>query len=459
MTNGNKRHHKMDGREKRSKKKDVPNSAVSPQDDDSRATHGRGRFHRVLVTGAGGCVGSLVVQQLIGLGHDVRATDRPGARQPDLAGALEGPRSESTELGSMEWVEGDLTDHAVAASLVRGVDAIIHTAAWVDIAVSFEQQAPINLYAVQDLYEVAREAGVRHFIHFSTGSLYAPKNGPIREGDPLRATSAYEETKMLAEDYLDAEPGPTVNMLRPALIYGPRGKVLVAPVATVPELLSALDGLVPGIEGGPKNNLVHSLDVARAAVHLLEHPQPDGSRFNVACDDLRTIGEYMAIVMRQGRVRLAPLRLPFPGSIVRAALPLLTYERPVRLLNRTVSAIWNRTIRHHHLTGDLIPRVDREAVPYLAGDTIFDNSAIKATGFEFRYPNFEEGWADTVRWYREQKWLPETPPSRRRLLSAVRSGSSSHRSETADAIEPFPNGSRAAAIGSNNQETDHGTAL
>jgi len=359
----------------------------------------------------------------------------------------------------MEWVEGDLTDRTVAGSLVHDVDAVIHTAAWVDIAVPFEQQAPINLYAVQYLYEAARAAGVHHFIHFSTGSLYAPKDGPLHEQDPLRATSAYEETKMLAEDYLDAEPGPAVNMLRPALIYGPRGKVLMAPVATVPELLIPLNGLVPGLEGGPKNNLVHSLDVARAAVHLLEHPQPDGSRFNVACDDVRTIGEYMAIVMHQGRVRLAPLRLPFPGSIVRAALPLLTYERPVRILNRTVSALWRRTIQRHHLTGDLVPRVDREAVPYLAGDTIFDNSAIKATGFEFRYPNFEEGWADTIRWYREQKWLPQTSSSRADEDHGDRADEHGHRDTTSIATNPSAQSSRSAAVGSKNQETDHGTAL
>ncbi len=360
---------------------------------------------RILVTGAAGCVGSFVVQELLREGYDVVASDRPGVALPeDLERAVR--RKE------IEWRPADLTNPGAAAGLVRGIHNVIHTAAWVDIAVPFEVQAPINLHAVRWLHQAARQAGCELFIHLSTGSLYAPKDGPLVEADPLMPTSGYELAKLLAEDYLRAARGPVVNMLRPALVYGPRGRVLVAPLATFPELLRPLSGVIPRLRGGPRTNLVHALDVARAAVHLLQHPQPHASVFNVACPDVKDLGEYVDIVMATGGVRLAPLRLPFPGGLVRALVPFLLYDRPIRWANALARRLWNRSVRRHGLTGELLPRADREAMPYLAGDTIFSSDALLATGFVFKYPTFEEGWRQTVAWYRAHKWLPEFPDSR-----------------------------------------------
>ncbi len=359
----------------------------------------------VLVTGAQGCVGRFLVDLLVSRGYRVRATDRslPAKPEPDSVGTDE-----------VEWIEADLTSPGVPERLVEGTWAVIHTAAWVDISVAFDVQAPINLHAVEALHEAASKHGVQRFIHFSTGSLYGPKKGPVVESDPLVPTSGYELAKLLAEDYLmKQQPGPLVTILRPALIYGPRGKVLVAPLATLPVLVEPLSGLVPHLVGGPRNNLVHGLDAARAALHLLEHPQPHLSVFNVAAPDARSLGEYVEIVMSEGGIELAPLRLPFPDKVVDAALPLLTYKRPFRWVNQGASWLWKRMIVRHKLEPRLSPRVDPEAIPYLAGDTIFDSTALLETGFSFTFPDFASGWGDTVAWYRAQGWLPGIASQRR----------------------------------------------
>lgn len=349
----------------------------------------------VLVTGAGGCVGAILVDELLNAGHPVMATDRPGAPAP-------GPKK------GLTWTELDLTRFDRFPELVRGVDAVIHTAAWVDITVPFEKQAPINLYAVRRLYEAAAAEGISRFIHFSSGSLYAAKEGPLTEDDPLRPTSAYELTKLLAEDFLKAQvgQGPSVTILRPALIYGPRGKVLVAPAATFPPLARAFSGWIPGVRGGPRNNLVHALDVARAATQLLTHPQPDGTVFNVASDDVLSGGQLMDVIMKVGGVELLELRIPFPSPLVAAALPLLGYPAPFELMNRITGALWDRVVERENLEPELAPRVDMEAMAYMTGNVIFDSRRLKRTGFKFRYPTFLEGWTETVRWYRANRWLP-----------------------------------------------------
>jgi nucleoside-diphosphate-sugar epimerase len=347
-----------------------------------------------LVTGAAGCVGAYLVEELLDHGYRVVATDRPGAPVP-------------APHASLVWHEADLTDPAVAPRLTRGVDAVIHTAAWVDIAAPFAAQAPINLDAVRSLHRAAAAAGATYFLHFSTGSIYASKDGPIGEDDPLLPTSSYERAKLLAEDYLRAQgPAPLINLVRPTLIYGPRGRVLLAPLATLPIFLGRFDGWIPRMRGGPKFNVVHGHDVARAAVHLLAHPQPHLATFNVTTPEVLTGGDLLGTALRTAGLTTAALEVRYPERFIKSILPLLGYPQPFQAINAVARTMWRL------LTGDqvrpdgLTPRVDMEATAYLGGDTVFDPSRLLATGFTFRYPTFEAGWQQTWDWYRGNHWIP-----------------------------------------------------
>lgn len=370
-------------------------------------------IHRVLVTGAAGSVGRLLLSLLLKSGYEVVATDR-GEAPDDL-------RQAEVEPAKLTWRSADLTHREVIPPLMEGVDAVIHTAAWVDITIPFSHQAPINLHAVMDLFQEAVRRGVRRFVHFSTGSLYASSDSPLREDSPRHPTSAYEETKLLAEDYLESQrgQGTQITVLRPALIYGPRGKVLVSPVATVPPLVAPLNGIMPRLEGGPRTNLVHATDVARAAKHLLDrHQKDDLETFNVACTDIVSMGELFNTVLEVGGIRALPVALPFPQKALSLLLPVLSYELPFRLLNAGAQQLWRHHVKRHGLEPALAPRVDREATPYLAGDVVFDSSRLKATGFKFSFPTFREGWAQTVQWYQDHSWLPREAPTPRREAQA-----------------------------------------
>jgi nucleoside-diphosphate-sugar epimerase len=348
----------------------------------------------VLVTGAAGCVGAYLVDELLDHGYRVVATDRRGAPVP-------APRP------GLDWHEADLTDPAVAPRLCAGVNAVIHTAAWVDIAAPFAAQAPINLYAVRSLHAAAAAAGATYFLHFSTGSIYATKDGPIAEDDPLLPTSSYERAKLLAEDFLRAQAKPpAINIVRPTLIYGPRGRVLLAPLATLPTFFGLLDGWIPRLRGGPKFNVVHGHDVARAAVHLLEHRQPHLATFNVTTPEVLSGGELLATVLRTAGLTTAALEVPYPGKLVKAILPLLGFPQPFAAFNAIARALWRVLAGKQVRPDGLTPRVDMEATAYLGGDTIFDPSRLLATGFTFRYPTFEAGWRQTLDWYQGNRWIP-----------------------------------------------------
>lgn len=352
----------------------------------------------VLVTGAAGCVGSQLVDELLGAGFHVVAADRPGSLLPDPS------------PGSLDVQPVDLTDALAARSVAQGMDVVVNLAAIVDISMPFDRLAAINLHAVRYLYQGAAEGGASLFIHFSTGSLYEPAKQPIRETDPLCALNDYARTKLLSEDFVlsrDPNRGPAVNVIRPALIFGPRGRVLVSSLVTVAPLLLRFTGRGVRLRGGPRTNLVHSLDVARAVRFLIEHRQPHGEVFNVANDDPRAAGELVSMALEIGGMRLTRWSVPMPTWLMYCLRPFIDRAIIVGALNRVLAKRWDRIRTAEGLVADgVVPRFDRESLDYVTHDFVFDNSKLKALGFEYTYARLDNGWRQAIAWCCENRWIP-----------------------------------------------------
>ncbi len=350
----------------------------------------------ILITGAAGCVGTQLTEILRKKGIPLRLSDRPGTPLP--------PASTQVEV-----IPTDLTRTQTFSRLTDGVRAVVHLAAIVDIGLSLPELAPINLDAVRALYEAAERAKVKQFIFLSTGSLYAFKNGKVSETDPVNPLNDYGRSKLLAEDYLRRRPanGPRVNILRPALIFGPRGKVLLNMLAPMPALVKVLSRRFLSFAGGPATNSVHAYDVANAIAFLLEHPQKHGEIFNVANDDPVTAGDMMETVLQEGGLSPIGPRLPYPKFFFEWANPFLSKPVAIGALNRGVSGLWSRVRKRSGLHGELTPKIDCEMLDFLVHDMRFDNRKIKRLGFKLRFPDFASGWQDTIAWMREAGWLPQ----------------------------------------------------
>ncbi|NOZ01003.1 MAG: NAD(P)-dependent oxidoreductase [Deltaproteobacteria bacterium] len=349
----------------------------------------------VLVTGAAGSVGHFLVKHLAKGGFRVIALDLPGADFPRIRG------------GKVRVIKGDITAPGIIEEAVMGVKAVIHAAAVVDIGATWDELAPVNYFATTKLYDAAREAGVEHFVFFSTGSVY--KGGPQYqdEGSPTATANDYVRTKLMAEKYLRTSSGPTtVNIIRPALIYGPWGKVLAGALATVPYMLRLFTDHMVTLTGGPISNWVHAEDAARAAVFLVGNPQPHGQVFNVANDDPVSVGDMFSIALRAGGVALHEPRIPFPAALVRAFKPLIAHDLVLNPVNRVTSALFGLAARKAGLTSPLTPRLDKEALDFAVRNMLFDNRLLKGLGFEYRYPRFEDGWLATQDWYQRNHWVP-----------------------------------------------------
>ena len=350
----------------------------------------------VLVTGAAGCVGITLTQKLLARGDRVVATDRPGAALP------EGPASR------LKKVSGDLTDPGFAATLMKGVDAVIHTAAIVDISLPLEVLKPINVDAVEWLYDAAAAAGVKTFVHYSTGSIYAPQNRPIAEDDALLVQNDYGVSKVMSEDLLRerAGQGPVANILRPSLIYGPRGKVLVNLFAALPPIVNEITPVAPRFAGGPVCNYVHADDVANAAIFLVDHPQPHGEVFNIANDDPVAAGQMMTETFLAYGMKVVGPAIPLPTALIRASRVFIDRPPVFRVVNGVVGLLWSWLRNRHDLSEEFNPSIPREMLDFVSADIVFSIRKLKATGFTLEHPTFSEPWAQTIRWFRENRWIP-----------------------------------------------------
>jgi nucleoside-diphosphate-sugar epimerase len=353
---------------------------------------------KVLVTGAAGCVGKQLVSELLERGFSVIAVDKPGSPLPD-------PVPEVLDIREI-----DLAGDSGAFEAAREVDVVVNLAAIVDLSLPLNTLLPVNLDAARNLYEGAAQGGCSLFIHISTGSLYRPSDNPLRETDPLWTPNDYARTKLLSEDYMlsrDPDSGPAVNILRPALIFGPSGRVLFSTLMTVAPIIRRYTGRSVRLRGGPRTNLVHSSDVARAICFLIEHPQSHGEVFNVANDDPQPVGDLLSKALEMAGIRLTRRSLPVSTRLLNCARPFIDRGAVMGFVNRRLTAQWDAIREAEGLAADgVTPRMDRESLDYASGNFVFDNSKLKALGFQYRYPDYESGWRQAMTWYCEYHWIP-----------------------------------------------------
>ena len=353
----------------------------------------------VLVTGARGCVGSLLIQQLLRDGYSVIAADSKGPEIQALAGK-----------SNLALRQGDLSDPAFAASCLEGVDAVFHPGIHADGKPLYGDPAPSPLPATRTLYRLARENRIKRFILITSSSLYGRHHGPIDEEMALEARDEYEQTQIEQESLVleDPLPGlPSVTVIRPASVYGPGCMAAMACLATLPPLVRTLGPYYIPLSGGPRASLVHGDDVARSAVFLLLQPKAYGGVFNVAGRDPMPFGHFLNEAMEAYGLRPLEPGVPYPPSTLLQSI--LPYDQTGEIFNplgKLSNILWERLVRTHRLNRVLVAGKDRPTLPLGSGDLVVDNRKLLGLGFRLKYPRFRRGWDKTLAWYQKNRWIP-----------------------------------------------------
>src|ERR1700744_5684817 len=178
----------------------------------------------VLVTGASGFLGGRLTEVLALVGEQVTVLARPSSDLRHLAG-----------LAGVRIVLGDLTENAAVAEAVRGVTHVFHCAAASTDWAPREVYLQSNVIGTETLLAAAQQIpNLERFVHVSTTDVYGYPVVPCNEtGALLDVGLPYNRTKILAEQavWQSSRKGLPVTVVRPATIYGPRGKAFVTDIA------------------------------------------------------------------------------------------------------------------------------------------------------------------------------------------------------------------------------------
>lgn len=170
----------------------------------------------ILITGAGGFIGSHLVDSQLEKGYFVRAVDLNLDR---LKHVKDHPH--------LEAICVDITHEELVRQLTADIDVVYHLAsAHLDVRDSEEHYRQVNVYATMCLLESAQHAGVKRFVHCSSvGVMGDVENPPADETAECHPVNIYGRTKLegeLAVLEFFRKTGYPLVVVRPAWVYGPR---------------------------------------------------------------------------------------------------------------------------------------------------------------------------------------------------------------------------------------------
>lgn len=234
---------------------------------------------RVLVTGAGGFIGSHLAERLAGLGATTRCLVRYNSR--NAAGWLDG----SKVRGDVELIAGDIRDNDIVNRAIKGVDIVFHLAALIGIPYSYESPrsyVQTNVEGTLNVLEAARRFETARTICTSTSEVYgSAQYVPIDEKHPLRGQSPYSATKIsadkLAEAYFLSFAMP-VSVARPFNTYGPRQSTRAVIPTIITQALAGETVRLGNLDATRDMNFV--ADTVEGFLHMAATPETIGKTLN-----------------------------------------------------------------------------------------------------------------------------------------------------------------------------------
>jgi nucleoside-diphosphate-sugar epimerase len=240
-------------------------------------------------------------------------------------------------------VRGGLGDAPALAEAVRGVRVIYHCAACSTDWAPMATYLAANVAGTKGLLDAAvQDGGVERFLHVSTTDVYGYPQTPCEESAPTRdAGLPYNRTKIQGEEAVwraHREHGLPVTVVRPATIYGPRGKDFVIEIANLlrQRLMLLIDG------GRARGGFTYVDNVAQAMMDAAGNPNTLGRVYNISDGTGTTWSEYTHALADALGYKRPWLALPYPVAMALGA----TMEVPYGLLKVRARPLLTRHAVH-----------------------------------------------------------------------------------------------------------------
>lgn len=242
-------------------------------------------INKILVTGATGYKGSVLVPKLLNKGYQVVAFD------------MQWFGNQLPEHENLQVIKGDVID--TKSIPLDGIDAIIHLASIandpcgdLDPKLTWETSA----LATMQLADRAKREGIKHFIYASSGSVYGVKDEEsVTEELTLEPISEYNKTKMVSERVLMSySQDMTVQIVRPATVCGLSPRMRLDVAVNMLTMQALKNGKITVFGGKQARPNIHIDDITDLYLFLLENPQVTGI-YNAGFENI-TVGEIAEII-------------------------------------------------------------------------------------------------------------------------------------------------------------------
>lgn len=250
----------------------------------------------VLVTGAGGFIGSHLTERLVALGAKTRALVRYNSA--NLAGWLDA----SPVKDEIELFFGDIWDRDSLRGAFKGVDTVFHLAALIGIPYSYH--APVsyvrtNVEGALNVFQLAIEVGAKKVVHTSTSEVYGTaRRALIDEDHPLQGQSPYSASKIggdkIAEAYHLSFGLPVVTV-RPFNTFGPRQSARAVIPTIITQALTRREIHVGSLE--PTRDLNYVADTVDGFIRAAAAPAAIGEVINIGTGKEISVGDLAKMIL------------------------------------------------------------------------------------------------------------------------------------------------------------------
>ena len=236
---------------------------------------------KLLITGAGGFIGSHLTELLVKEGHDVKAFVRYNSK--NNWGWLES----SSIKNDIEVISGDIRDYDSVNNALRGCDAVFHLAALIGIPYSYispKAYIETNITGTYNILQASKELELKQVLVTSTSETYGTAQYvPIDEKHPMVGQSPYSATKIAADQlaisYYRSFNLP-VKIVRPFNTYGPRQSARAIIPTVISQLLSGKEKLSLG-NLSPTRDLTYVKDTAKGFLEIFKSSKLFGEVTNI----------------------------------------------------------------------------------------------------------------------------------------------------------------------------------
>ena len=320
---------------------------------------------KILVTGAGGFIGSHLVETLVKMGCNVRAFVFYNSF--NSWGWLDHAKTDIKE--SIEVFAGDIRDPHGVKKAMEGCNLVFHLAALIAIPYSYhspDTYIDTNVKGTLNVIQAARELGTEKVIHTSTSEVYGTaRYVPIDEEHPLQGQSPYSASKIGADQiamsfFLSFET--PVAVIRPFNTYGPRQSAR----AIVPTIIGQIASGAKKLNVGslhPTRDFTYVKDVVQGFIAVAESDHSTGEVINIGSNYEISIKDTVDLLT----------------ELMGSDITVVTDKQRIRPQNSEVERLWA------------------------------DNSkAKKTTGWTPKYGNrdgFKKGLMETISWFMDSNNL------------------------------------------------------